>query len=156
MKSPRQARIFVLAALAAGSTASCVSGPWPGRPPPFTGQVPAAIDYRGADSEILAQLRKADGASRYPTKYFWREAPDWRPRRSAAGIITGRYTDNTPIVRIHRFDGSADKWPDLCGIKIIGIEQAALDARASQFAPARSVKYSASGTVDCAVYDAAP
>lgn len=156
MQLPRQARIFVLAALAAGSTASCVSGPWPGRPPPFTGQVPAAIDYRGADGEILAQLRKAQGSARYPSKYYWREAPDWRPRRSPAGIITGRYTDNTPIVQIIRLDGSADRWPDLCEVKIIGIEQAALDARASQFAPARSAKSSVFGTVDCAVYDAAP
>lgn len=147
--------LLAMAAISAVSSIACLSGPWPGRPPRFLQQVPAAVPASGQDAELLAGLRKAGGAARYPTKYYFHQAPDWRPTRSSVGIITGRRTANTPVVELKRLDGSPDNWPDLCEIRIIALQQDALDAQASRFAPARSVASSATGEVDCAVYDAA-
>src|SRR4051812_12136272 len=85
--------------------ASCLSGPWPGRPPRFNGEIKKAVEAQ--DAEILREVQDRR-PQRYPMKVYWIGVPDWRPLRSRVGLTIGRYTDEGVVARVVRYDGSRD------------------------------------------------
>lgn len=130
----------------------CTSG-WPSPPPNYAGELPSQID---GEATILEELRKPDRGSKYPTKYYWHEAPNWIDDSSPLGNVTGRHTDNTPIVQLRRLDGSPEGWQDMCVIKIVSIKQV---LNAGEFGRTKTSGEkliqgrSSSAKVDCEVYD---
>lgn len=150
----RAMRIAALACLV--GMAACMGGPWPGRPPRYSGAVAKPI--AGQDPELLAKVRSgaAKESAKYPAKVYWVAAPDWRPVRSLAGVVIGRHTANPVLAKVVRYDGSPDKWPDLCVYEEFSVRQDALDQQASLYAPPTIEGIGKRGEVDCKVYDEAP
>ncbi len=135
--------------------AACAgSGAWPGRPSRYHGVVKKPVS--GQDASAVEKVAGESYGKKYPPKTYWIAAPDWQPIKSLAGVVTGRRTANAVMAKVIRYDGSREKWPDMCAYEEIAIKQDARDGSPTDFGPPTLDRVLVRGEVDCSVYDAAP